>query len=528
MSGLEQVWKHSWPSLDLLCEYLLENEQLFKNKVVLELGCGVACVPSILLARLEAKKVYCTDKSISLGNAEQNLKANLSLEQLERVEIQELDWNLTEKTKNWLETVDQLDYIVGSDIFFDPITFEPLINTVKCIFDKFPKAEFVFSYQNRDSDWSIEHLLQEHKLEARLIRKSDREHSLQLGVIMTSFDQSYYIGIEGGATRSRYVLFNKNGEIVGTEDSDGLNCLLVGVEGTADRIANHSRLLVDKYGVTLPVKALGMGLAGAESADFNSKVVEYMKNEHNDISDTVFLTSDSVAAVAANFPVEKGGIVLICGTGSAARLLTPDGSVHCAGGWGHLISDGGSAYWIAIRAIQQYFNITDGLKTSNYSLEALEKSIFEHFKITDKLQMLDILYNNDNLKASIASFCEKLAKTAEYDELAAECFYQAGVVLAEHVGALARHLESEQRKEINVLAIGSVFRSWDLIKNGFKAALSSQREMETVKLFESVHSPAFGAAVLATKSGNVEWNHNVEDVETINKTLLDVVKLNCR
>uniref|UniRef100_A0A1I7SRL9 N-acetyl-D-glucosamine kinase n=1 Tax=Bursaphelenchus xylophilus TaxID=6326 RepID=A0A1I7SRL9_BURXY len=273
------------------------------------------------------------------------------------------------------------------------------------------------AYQrSENSSWSIEYLLKQYKLEARLIRQVEREHSLQLGVIMAHSDHRFFAGVEGGATISRYYIFNEDGKTVQTNEADGLNCILVGVEGTGDRIANNMRILAKNAKINLPVRAMGMGLAGAESAEFNQKVVNYIKSEHNDIADTIYLTSDSVAAVAANFPLEKGGIVLICGTGSAARLLTPDHKVHCAGGWGHLISDGGSAYWIARR-------------------------------------------------------------------------------------------------------------SWDLLKSGFESALRAQSDVKVVKLFEPVHSAAFGAAVLATKQGQIQWNHEIEDVETLNKTLLDVIEL---
>ncbi|CAD5217954.1 unnamed protein product [Bursaphelenchus xylophilus] len=506
-------------------EFVLENPLVFESSTVLELGSGVGCVPSILLARLGVRKVYCTDKNVCLEKIHENLKRNLSNEELEKVEVKELDWNALSATQNWLSTLERLDFIVGSDIFFDPITFEPLIKTIRCIIDKFPEAKLIFSYQNRDSSWSIEYLLKQYKLEARLIRQVEREHSLQLGVIMAHSDHRFFAGVEGGATISRYYIFNEDGKTVQTNEADGLNCILVGVEGTGDRIANNMRILAKNAKINLPVRAMGMGLAGAESAEFNQKVVNYIKSEHNDIADTIYLTSDSVAAVAANFPLEKGGIVLICGTGSAARLLTPDHKVHCAGGWGHLISDGGSAYWIARRAIQQYFDLTDLLETSQFDLKPLESALFEHFNLTDKLQILDILYANENVKANVASFCERLAGLARQDPLAAESFAAAGDVLGKHVVALSRHLEPDHKRELNVLAIGSVFRSWDLLKSGFESALRAQSDVKVVKLFEPVHSAAFGAAVLATKQGQIQWNHEIEDVETLNKTLLDVIEL---
>lgn len=57
-----------------------------------------------------------------------------------------------------------IDYIIASDCFYDPTVFEDilvtvsfLLNTATC--DTSP-VKFLFTYQNRSSDWSIDHLLQ--------------------------------------------------------------------------------------------------------------------------------------------------------------------------------------------------------------------------------------------------------------------------------------------------------------------------------------------------------------------------------
>lgn len=60
-------------------------------------------------------------------------------------------------------------------------------------------------------------------------------------------------------------------------------------------------------------------------------------------------------SIAANFPLEASAIVLIAGTGSSSRLLLPNGEVLCCGGWGHLIGDYGSGYWIAARYVKSQF-----------------------------------------------------------------------------------------------------------------------------------------------------------------------------
>uniref|UniRef100_A0A0K0DPI1 BcrAD_BadFG domain-containing protein n=1 Tax=Angiostrongylus cantonensis TaxID=6313 RepID=A0A0K0DPI1_ANGCA len=116
----------------------------------------------------------------------------------------------------------------------------------------------------------------------------------------------------------------------------------------------------------------GLGLSGAEGARDNSSFVKYVEANHGDLAEHIFLTSDTVAAVAAAFEhgevVVKltefyniymetgqyahffsGGVILVAGTGSSCRVLLADGHVFGVGGWGHQIGDGGSGFWIAMR-----------------------------------------------------------------------------------------------------------------------------------------------------------------------------------
>lgn len=118
-------------------------------------------------------------------------------------------------------------------------------------------------------------------------------------------------------------------------------------------------------------------MAGAENPIYNQEVIDYIKQQHGDIADYHYLTTDSVAAIAANFPINEGGIVLIAGTGSAARLLLSSGEVHCVGGWGHLISDGGGAYWIGRRYghTVAYNNNLLELSNNSLTLKMVSKSL---------------------------------------------------------------------------------------------------------------------------------------------------------
>ncbi|CAG8635803.1 101_t:CDS:2, partial [Racocetra persica] len=64
----------------------------------------------------------------------------------------------------------KLDWILGSDTFYDPKDFEDIIATIAYILNYHsPKAKFLTSYQERSSKRTIQYLLDKWKLKCRQI-----------------------------------------------------------------------------------------------------------------------------------------------------------------------------------------------------------------------------------------------------------------------------------------------------------------------------------------------------------------------
>jgi N-acetylmuramic acid 6-phosphate etherase len=66
----------------------------------------------------------------------------------------------------------------------------------------------------------------------------------------------------------------------------------------------------------------------------------------------VFIGNDLDSGLAAAFGLNKPGILVISGTGSVVIGRNATGQTARAGGWGHLLGDHGSGYWIAVAGLR--------------------------------------------------------------------------------------------------------------------------------------------------------------------------------
>ena len=84
------------------------------------------------------------------------------------------------------------------------------------------------------------------------------------------------------------------------------------------------------------LQSLGLCLSGCEVEETNKTLGEkFMKLHPKMVKEVPQVCSDTVGSLLT--ASEKGGVVLIAGTGSNSLFVNPDGTIARCGGWGHLL-----------------------------------------------------------------------------------------------------------------------------------------------------------------------------------------------
>lgn len=168
---------------------------------------------------------------------------------------------------------------------------------------------------------------------------------------------TYYLGIDGGGTRTTAVLTDEQGaELVRAEGEAGIVNVLE-PEAGAHTLADFASSVLGQARVDARARVLVCALAGAGREPERTRLEQVLSAQG--VAESVHVTSDFVAALEDAFG-DGSGILLIAGTGSSAFARHEDGRTARAGGWGHILGDEGSGYALGLAALRRCMREYDG------------------------------------------------------------------------------------------------------------------------------------------------------------------------
>ncbi len=238
------------------------------------------------------------------------------------------------------------------------------------------------------------------------------------------------LGIDGGGTKMMVALADRSGRILRTGLGGGVNAMdnpgwRTELERHIEPFRGETRLVA--VAAALPVYG--------EVAHLSRLLEETIERAFPNAKTRVL---NDVDAAHLGALAGKPGILVLSGTGSMAWARDAQGNSARTGGWGDIIGDEGSSYWIGRLALNLASQSIDGRRPET----ALEKAVFDHLGLdpADPMNSLGAWATSHATRPSIAALAAVVDETAKAgDEAAIELLEHAADELARHHRAIAAH-----------------------------------------------------------------------------------------
>ena len=309
----------------------------------------------------------------------------------------------------------------------------------------------------------------------------------------------YVLGIDGGGSRTRALLCDAHGQIIGQGLSGGTNprtCSTAELKAHLQEAIEQTTRSIDYSKII----AAHFGLAGTGDPETRAKVKTITKELLN-VQTTCTIGHDLEVALVGGLG-NKTGIVLVAGTGSACYGRTCDGRNAMCGGWGDIVDDVGSGSWIGLRALQACVSQTDGRLPESL----LKQAVMDFLKI-DHMNTFKARIHDSGLsrseRARLAPIILDLASAGDAVSIS---------IVGEGVDALSNCVFSTSRQldiEVpSVLLAGGLLRH-TYFSNSLEVALGAR--IPSAIITQPILSPTAGAVLMALKAINFEMSDAAVD-----------------
>jgi glucosamine kinase len=309
---------------------------------------------------------------------------------------------------------------------------------------------------------------------------------------------SLYLAIDAGGTKTRCVLADETRTLA--QAATGTVKLMRVAEAEAT-LRLHAMLAeaATTAGVSLAdVDHTCFGLAGSRSESVQQWARKAIAEAG--VGGQLAMCGDEEIALDAAFHGGPG-ILVIAGTGSNAICRAADGQLYGAGGWGPVLGDEGSGYWIGLEAIRAALRAHDEA-ARNSAAQALLREVEQAFGLASLGELIALgnlrVASNEARPPDFASLVPVIAAlAARGNMLALEVLERAGEELASLVTLLLERTRAAGANPANTSAgiqaafTGGVLAEISLVRESFAAALGTNVPGVTVR--EPAVDPLAGA-----------------------------------
>lgn len=314
------------------------------------------------------------------------------------------------------------------------------------------------------------------------------------------------LGIDGGGTRTRVVLVDERGQVLGFGVAGPGNYHDIGADGVRDNIAaaldeawraatpaGHTRRAVD---------AVYLGLAGVVSTNDHTVIREVARQLSLSLDERIE-TGHDLRAALAGATVGLPGMVLVVGTGSACFGRDRAGQTWKAGGWGSRLDDGGGSTWLGLQAMVAAVRAADGRAEPT----VLGQRVLQSLGLTALRDLVKFTDTTNINRRNIAALAHEVTQAAAEGDAPARMILERGAIeLALCAKATADHLNWENTPP-RIAMTGGLAEGCAMYRQ-----LIAEAVVERVGACEIVKprlSPTLGAAVIALERLGIRITEDV-------------------
>lgn len=314
------------------------------------------------------------------------------------------------------------------------------------------------------------------------------------------------LGVDGGGTKTLAAIADENGRVLGIGRAGPANHDDASELAVVDNLDGAVRQAFAGAGLERrQFDSVFLGLAGVVSDADRERVRKIVRRTGFAGSRSLEFDHDIRIALAGGL-AGGPGVVVIAGTGAACYGRDAAGRSWQAGGWGHLLADEGSGYWLGLNALKAALRMHDGRLPES----SLQARMLELLGLQAMHETMHRLYVQGMSRTEIAALAPHILQLArEGDETCLSLVAEGAGELAGCVEAVARKLEFVP-SQLAVTYSGGMLGRDSPLRSRFLQALAVT--VPASRSVEPLLPPVLGACLLALGQLGADHDAVVENL----------------
>ncbi|HEV7584640.1 MAG TPA: BadF/BadG/BcrA/BcrD ATPase family protein [Solirubrobacteraceae bacterium] len=299
-------------------------------------------------------------------------------------------------------------------------------------------------------------------------------------------DARYVLGVDGGATKTLAAVLDIDAREVHLGRGGPSNQDAVGASAAVGALLEAADAAISQAGIPADrLSAAVLAIAGTDTEAI-------ARNVRAARTEDWLVVNDAVAAWASATGTGPG-VAVIAGTGSNVFGVGPDDTPWRAGGWGHLLGDEGSGYWLGVQSIKAALSDREASGPET----ALTERAPAFFGLQSVEELVHLVYSKPLTKGEIAALASETAKLAGAgDGVARELYARGARELGRQIAAVLEHTGLEGSFPVGL--IGGTFEAGAVYVEPLAAEVHERAPDARVERVEL--APVGGSLLLAARA----------------------------